>query len=42
MKVDRGRGVRSILVDITPRPLYPLERKLLANEQEGGWAPDTV
>jgi hypothetical protein len=42
MKAERGEGVRSVVVNITPQPLYPMERNPLPAEQEVGWAPDPV
>jgi len=37
MKAERGGGIRSVVANITPRPLYPMERN-----PEVGWAPDPV
>jgi len=42
MKAERGGGVRSVVVNITPRPLYPMERNPLPTEKEAGWIPDPV
>jgi hypothetical protein len=40
--VMKAEGVRSVVVNITPRPLYSMERNPLPAEQEAGWAPDPV
>ena len=41
MKAERW-GVRNVVVNITPRPLYPMERNPLSAEQKAGWAPDPL
>jgi hypothetical protein len=43
MMAERWWGlVRSVVVNITPRPLYPMERNTVRTEEEAGWATDPV